>query len=123
MAPMIDMVFLLLVFFMCVSSLAKMEKSVELELPQSHESEVPDDVTDRGMVSVTEDGLIYLGAEQVELEALKQRIGSVLKKNPQLQIMVRADRETPFREIKKVLKACAEVGAYEVIYATYEASS
>lgn len=121
MAPMIDMVFLLLVFFMCVSSLAKAEKAVELDLPESHASEVPDDVSDRGLVSVKTDGTLYLGAVPVSLEALKTAIAAEVKKNPDLQITVRADRTTPFAEIKGVLKACAEAGAYEVIYATYEA--
>lgn len=120
---MIDMVFLLLVFFMCVSSLAKAEKAVELDLPESHASEVPDDVSDRGLVSVKADGTLFLGAEPVSLEEMKTRIGEAIKKNPTIQISVRADRTTSFLEIKKVLKACAEVGAYEVIYATYEARS
>ncbi len=122
MAPMIDMVFLLLVFFMCVSSLARLEKGVEVELPQSHESEVPSEVSDRGIVSVEGDGSVYLGGERVGLEVLKTRIGGAIESNPRLQIVVRADGTTPFLEIRKVLKACAEVGAYEVIYATYEAS-
>ena len=119
---MIDMVFLLLVFFMCVSSLARLEKGVEVELPQSHESEVPSEVSDRGIVSVEGDGSVYLGGKRVGLEVLKTRLGGAIETNPRLQIVVRADGTTPFLEIRKVLKACAEVGAYEVIYATYEAS-
>ena len=123
MAPMIDMVFLLLVFFMCVSTLAKADKAEKVELPESHASEVPEDVSARGVVSVKEDGSIFVGTQSVSLEVLKERIGGELKRNQELQITVRADKTTPFGEIKKVLKACAEVGAYEVIYATYEASS
>ena len=122
MAPMIDMVFLLLVFFMCVSTLAKAEKAVELDLPESDASEVPDDVSDRGIVSVKTDGSLYMGTEQVTLDVIKSRIGAEIKKNAELQITVRADETTPFGEIKKVLKACAEIGAYEVIYATFESS-
>lgn len=122
MAPMIDMVFLLLVFFMCVSSLARLEKSVEVDLPESHQSEVPTEVSDRGIVSVDGDGSVYLGGEKLGVEGLKARIGAAIETNPRLQIVVRADGSTPFGEIRKVLKACAESGAYEVIYATYEAS-
>ena len=122
MAPMIDMVFLLLVFFMCVSSLARQEKSLEVDLPESYQSEVSDEVADRGIVSVDSGGSVYLGGEKVELEALKTRIEAAIRTNPRLQIVVRADKSTPFGEIRKALKACAESGAYEVIYATYEAS-
>ncbi|MCB1120508.1 MAG: biopolymer transporter ExbD [Verrucomicrobiae bacterium] len=124
MAPMIDMVFLLLVFFMCVSTLAQAEKPDAVkDLPESHASEVPDDISDRGIISVQTDGTLYLGSSEMSLEQLKSRIEAEIKGNPDLQIMVRADKATPFGEVKKVLKACAEVGAYEVIYATFQASN
>ena len=47
MAPMIDMVFLLLVFFMTVASVAKSQRQVELDLPESEESKVPEDVSEQ----------------------------------------------------------------------------
>ncbi len=48
MALMIDMVFLLLGFFMCVSVLAQADKTVELGLPESSESQVADIFSNRG---------------------------------------------------------------------------
>ncbi|MGE9293754.1 MAG: ExbD/TolR family protein [Puniceicoccales bacterium] len=120
MAPMIDMVFLLLVFFMCVSTLAQAEKNVQLELPESEESDVPDDLSDRGTVSVDAKGQPYLGAEAVSLEQMKDAITASLQENPRLRILVRADQAAQYGDIKKVLKACSEAGAYEVIYATYQ---
>ncbi len=122
MAPMIDMVFLLLVFFMCVSTLATAERAVELELPESHESIVPEDLSDRGIVSVEKDGTIHLGPRVVDLETLVEAIRQRLAENPALRIQVRADRMTPYRKIERVLEACAEAGAAQVIYATHEAS-
>ena len=120
MAPMIDMVFLLLVFFMCVSTLAQAEKNVQLELPESEESDVPEDLTDRGTVSVDASGQAYLGANPVTIEAMQATITESLQENPRLRILVRADQGAQYGDIKKVLKACSEAGAYEVIYATYQ---
>jgi biopolymer transport protein ExbD len=74
MTPMIDMVFLLLVFFMCVSSLAQADKKLKLELPESAESKVPENLTDRGVVSVDAAGRVYLGATPVELERLTEAL-------------------------------------------------
>lgn len=50
MTPMIDMVFLLLVFFMTVSTLAQAERAKEVDLPESAESDVPgaSELSDRG---------------------------------------------------------------------------
>jgi len=121
MTPMIDMVFLLLVFFMTVSTLARADKQVKLDLPESSQSDVPEDLSDRGTISLDAEGQIYLGGRALGLEAMQAEIKSALEVNPQLRIHVRADERTPYSEIKKVLRSCAEVGAYEVIYATYQA--
>lgn len=128
MAPMIDMVFLLLVFFMTVSTLAQDEK-VELKLAESERAKVPEERVGRGNVSLkfADDGSgaieYYVGAVPVgSIADIKARIHDGIAENPDLEINVRATTDMPFREIKRVLKACAEAGAYKVIYATYQAS-
>ena len=121
MAPMIDMVFLLLVFFMCVSSLAQAEMRTPVDLPESIESKVPEDLTDRAMVTVQAGGAVFIGGEQTDLPELGRRLRATLTENPRLRLQVRADRQATFAEIKRVLRACAEAGAYEIIYATHQA--
>lgn len=121
MTPMIDMVFLLLVFFMTVSTLARADKQIELDLAESSQSDVPEDLSDRGTVSLDAEGRIFLASRALEIKEMQAEMKAALKMNPDLRIHVRADRATPYKDIKKVLKACAEVGAYEVIYATYQA--
>jgi biopolymer transport protein ExbD len=120
MAPMIDMVFLLLVFFMCVSSLAQADRHLPVDLPVSAESDVPDDLSNRGVISVQADGTLYLGAASIAPGDLASRIGAELKRRPDLRIQIRADGGTPFSSIRKVLKLCAEAGATEIIYATHQ---
>jgi len=120
MAPMIEMVFLLLVFFMCVSNLAQADKSIPLELPESDESRIPEVLADRGTISIDLEGTAYISGAVVSIDELKERIGSALRSNPEMQIFVRADQATLYSDIQAVLKACASVGAYEIIYATYQ---
>lgn len=120
MAPMIDMVFLLLVFFMTVSTLAQAEKRVELKLPESHQSEVPADLANRGTVSIDASGQIYLGAQPVSLAELEAAIRVFVRENPHVQIHLRADQQTKYEAIRKALKACADAGAYDIIYATHQ---
>ena len=117
MAPMIDMVFLLLVFFMCVSTLAQAEKK-SVELPQSAESQVPENLQDRGILTLDAEGTLYMGAREVETEAMQGMIKQTLHTHPQLKVQLRADAKTPYKAIKEVLRACAEVGVYDIVYAT-----
>ncbi len=120
MAPMIDMVFLLLVFFMCVSSLSQADRRVELDLAESETSSIPEDLADRIPLSLTADGTLYVGARPTSLEEMGDRLEQSLRQTPDLRVNLRADEQTPYREIRAVLSACAETGVHDVIYATYQ---
>ena len=120
MAPMIDMVFLLLVFFMCVSSLSQAERAVPVELPQSTQSKVPEELSDRATISIRADDALFIGAEPADEAALAERLRRALRENPRLRLHVRADGQVRFETIRRVLRTCAEAGAYEVIYATHQ---
>ena len=119
MTPMIDMVFLLLVFFMTVSTLAQADRRVKLDLPESVSSKVPENLNNRGTISLNSEGQIFLGAQPQKLNQMQMSIKESLASNPELRIHLRADQATPYQAIKKVLRACAESGAYEVIYSAY----
>ena len=121
MAPMIDMVFLLLVFFMTVASVAKSQRQIELELPESEESTVPEDASGRGILSVDAEGTFFIGDQARSLEQVKAAIRARLQAEPELRVQVRADQATEYEHVRKLLKAAAEAGAYKIIYATYEA--
>ena len=75
MTPMIDMVFLLLVFFMTVSTLAQADRAKKLDLPPSAQSDVPEaeDLADRGTLSLDADGTIYLGVKLSPWRRCKRR--------------------------------------------------
>jgi len=120
MTPMIDMVFLLLVFFMTVSTLAQADKRVKLDLPESTSCKVPENRGDRGTISLDANGQIFLRSHQKTLNQMQASIKEALAANPDLRIHLRADQATPYEAIKKVLRTCAEAGAYEVIYAAYQ---
>lgn len=125
MAPMIDMVFLLLVFFMTVSTL-KQDERIPLPLPESEQSRIPDESGARGHISLRFDEgggpQWYLGARPVSPDELRSLLRAGLARDPALEINVRAPEDMPFGEIRKVLQLCAETGAYRIVYATYQVS-
>lgn len=118
MAPMIDMVFLLLIFFM-VASVVVSEK-VEIALPQSKAAKVPDDIKDRIILSIDADDNIYMNTQPVTIEELKEIINNELDQDPNLRIQIRADERVEYEMCKKLMIACGEVGATDLIYSTYE---
>jgi biopolymer transport protein ExbD len=119
MAPMIDMVFLLLIFFMVASVVTELDKK-EVTIPTAEYGKVPDDTKGRLMLSVDKDGKIYAGLEEMNIEQLKERITVELELNPNVKILVRADENVQYKTNKEIMLACAEMGAVDIIYATFE---
>lgn len=119
MAPMIDMVFLLLIFFMVASVVTELEK-VEVQIPVAENAKVPDDTKGRMMLSVDANNTVYYGTTPVTIEQLKALIDEELDLNPNLRILIRADERVTYETLKEVMIACGEVGATDLIYATFE---
>lgn len=119
MAPMIDMVFLLLIFFMVASVVTELEK-VEVEIPVAENAKVPDDTKGRMMLSVDANNTVYYGTTPVTIEQLKALIDEELDLNPNLRILIRADERVRYETLKEIMIACGEVGATDLIYATFE---
>jgi biopolymer transport protein ExbD len=119
MAPMIDLVFLLLIFFMVASVVTELEK-VEVEIPQSSHAKVPEDTKGRMMLSVDAENQVYVGTLPVTLDELKTMIDAELELNPELRILIRADKRVEYKTCKDIMIACGEVGATDLIYATFE---
>lgn len=121
MSPMIDMVFLLLIFFIVASAVIKVEP-VQIEVPSAVYAKVPKDETGRFIVTVTENGKMYVGPAQelVTIDALQERIGLELEIDPKIRILIRADSLVKYSDDKKIMAACAEVGATDLIFAAFE---
>ena len=118
MAPMIDMVFLLLIFFM-VASVVVTEK-IDISLPESQAAKVPEDIKGRVVLSVDANDQIYFGMVPVTIDELKEIVAAELDLDPNLRLMIRADERVVYETSKKIMMACGEVGATDLIYATFE---
>jgi biopolymer transport protein ExbD len=121
MSPMIDMVFLLLIFFIVASAIVKVEP-VKIDVPSAIYAKVPEDETGRFPITVTPDGTLYVGLAQTEvtLDELKERIGQELEADSELRILIRADSHVKYHYNEEIMEACAEVGATDMIFAAYE---
>ncbi len=121
MAPMIDMVFLLLVFFMCASTLSQ-KQAVKMDLPEASKGVVPKDRPDRWIVNILADGTILSGAQPVTVEQLRDLVAERVKAEPGVKIYLRADANAKHREIKKVMNAMAASGIDDFIFGVYTPS-
>jgi len=83
-------------------------------------AKVPDDIKGRMSLSVDANNQIYIGTVPVTLEELQQLVSEELDANPDLRVFIRADDRVEYKTTKDIMIACGEVGATDLIYATYE---
>lgn len=128
MSPMIDMVFLLLIFFMVASHLTSMER-IPVPLPVADKAKVPKEARDRQLVTIRavdnsgEDAEIFMNLQVVDLERFTTAMGNLFEGNENLQVYLRADRRVKHKHIKKVMEACAGVGIVDIIFGTFESGN
>jgi biopolymer transport protein ExbD len=118
MAPMIDMVFLLLVFFMCASQLSQ-KQNIPMEIPTASQAVVPKERPNRWVVNLTAKGDLYSGDTSTDLDTLAEQVKARLAAVPGLQVYIRADQACEHRHVKKVMSRLAEVGMDDFIFGTY----
>lgn len=120
MAPMIDMVFLLLVFFMTASAMSQAGSKLELDLPDSPASVVAQDFSGRMIVSIDATGQTYLGTRLLEADELAEALSAFRESQPGAKLNIRAAKDTPFSAIKETMKLAASAGIDDYLYATYQ---
>ena len=118
MSPMIDMVFLLLIFFIVASTI--IDEKVPVKIPKAAYAKIPDDTTGRLVVSVNKDDKMFVGPMPVTLEQLQEQLAIEIEADPNLRILIRAGSEVKYKTNEKIMMACAEVGASDLIYSAFE---
>lgn len=121
MTPMIDVVFLLIIFFLVSSHLAQQEIQTELDLPAAASGRLPKLEARRIVVNVLRDGTLLFAGEPVDEFELADRIRVERQTQSQsLEIRVRCDRHVPYVNVEPILTACASAGVWNLTFAVIE---
>ena len=113
--PLIDCVFLLLIFFM-VTTVFKQPYSLQLELPEARQAR---QVEEKKLVgSITLDGRMELNRELVDEENLEQVLMREKQGTGSLTLILRTDKETKHKWVLYVLEVAKRVGIETVLLAT-----
>jgi biopolymer transport protein ExbD len=109
--PMIDVLFLLIIFFMVGTRFTDGERKIKLQVPTvgqvaSDSANLPQ----KKVVHVFRDGRILLDEQPVSLEQLTSQLQSACSQQPATSIAVRGDAEGSFQNVASVLGACKAAG-------------
>ena len=118
-AGMVDILFLLIIFFMTTSVFRQQERTVEIELPETPEKDVSAESERSPFVAtVTRSGEIYLGARQHTLPTFRKALGELTDAYPERALIVRGDAESQLERVVQVVDAARAVGVGSVEIAT-----
>lgn len=122
MSPMIDLVFLLLIFFMIASTMITYQKDERVRIPIAASAKVPKEVRDRIILNVYNDGTVADEASNpLSLDQVEVMMTQASAKNPKTRLHLRADARVPHKKVKEVVAASAAGGVNTVIFSTHEA--
>ncbi|MDO5554305.1 MAG: biopolymer transporter ExbD [Planctomycetia bacterium] len=123
MTPMIDVVFLLIIFFIISSSMIKQEAAMKLDLPvaATGEQATAEATSAKVVINIDASGQTFLGTRPLAIDDLRQElIRQRQESSLPLAIRIRTSREVPYAQIEPVLVACTQAGVGDVSFAVYD---
>ena len=130
--PLIDCVFLLLIFFMCSATMSKVDSS-EVNLPvATNAAEQKEEPSLRGVVNILPNGTLtpkgeavndarpfMVFGELVDDNGLQKSIEEHLKIEPNMKLYIRADRKVRFAMVRRAMQASAAAGVADVVFGVH----
>lgn len=135
MTPMIDCVFLLLIFFMIAATMSKVDLTPEVRLPIAPKAAIPEDLRGRGVVNIVPLGTpagdgatsetvpFIIAGQLVDEPGLMKAIADRRATEPELRVYLRVDRNAEFKTVKRAIRACANAGIFDIIFGTFQSES
>ena len=112
--PMIDVVFLLIIFFMAASKFAEVEADIELQLPEVAAAAPLTSAPKLRTVSVDRDGAVELDGLAVSLAEVTATLAAAQSEYPQLSVVIRGDAACAFQHVAAALSACKDAHISEL---------
>ena len=112
--PMIDVILVLIIFFMVATKFAEEERSVELQVPSISSRNAAMAAPEPKIINVHRNGQISLGSRSVSLDELKQQLAAARAQYKRLNVLIRGDTLATHGQMTTVYDACKQAGIAEL---------
>ncbi len=114
--PLIDVVFLLIIFFLVASHFVRSETLEAVELPNAtQQEETENEAVKRLVVTITADRKLHVVGKVVDLQTVEQMIFAGRQdEQDNFEVHIRSDKTVPYRDIQPIMLACARAGVTSV---------
>jgi biopolymer transport protein ExbD len=116
--PLMDVLFILITFFVIAFSMSRIETEVNISVPASESTEQALQNVGQMIVNVREDGTFVWQQQVLNETQLYQKFAEVANFNKKQAIVIRGDERTPYKNVFRVLDNCRKVGLFHVSFAS-----
>lgn len=108
--PMIDVILVLIIFFMVATRFAEEERKLDLHIPTIGDRTAPGTAPDPKVVHVQRDGAILLSGQHVTLTELIEQLSAAKERYKRQTVLIRADEQALHGRMTSVYDACRQAG-------------
>lgn len=118
MTPMLDVVFIMLIFFIVTASFVK-EAGIDVNRPEAATAVKKERANI--LVAISDKGEIWINKRQIDIRAVQANIERLKAENPQGSVVIQADKKSTTDTLIKVMDAARAAGVFDVSIAAQKA--
>ena len=123
MSSLMDVIFLLLCFFVTTSVFSQWETEISITLPTAKSATVPGRMPGEIILNLSKDGTVSVNGQTLSLAEVTERLTRIAKLYPGQPVVIRADKETAYESLVGVIDACRTADVWNFSLATKDEES
>jgi biopolymer transport protein ExbD len=117
-APMLDVVFQLLAFFLITSIYSVWEKEIDISLPTAQTGQSPQRLPGEIIINIIKDGGVTVNGRTLDDPSLQSLLKRLVSLFPGQPVLIRADKATPYEHVIHILDLCRKADIWNISFAT-----
>ena len=117
-APMVDIVFLLLIFFLVSWYFSRNETELDVKVPKAREGKETRRAVGEVILNVKSNGTVVMNRRQMNAAELQDTLQKIASLYPDQAVILRGDESTDYRHVVEVLDTCRRANIWNVAFAT-----
>ena len=113
MSSLLDVMFILIIFFLATTTFQQEERDIRVNLPQTNEGQAISAATKLIVINVRRDGVYLVGSEETTIDKMGELMAEAVKANPEQKVLVRGDREALHGHVAAAVATCKKAGINE----------
>jgi len=119
-APMVDVVFLLLCFFVTSQIFAQWETEIDITLPTAESGQIPQRLPGEVKLNILAEGDVVVNCRSLDQNALGSMLQDLAEVFPGQPVLLRADKTTDYEHVIHVLDRCRRADIWNISFATVD---